>query len=233
MAKAVDYIRELTNTDRSALGVTRHPKLSFPTYAVGKVSTNVRQLDLAQSQVNEALLRIDAIVDRLSCLDCVQKSLQSEYFESIASYIRPFLQIGAKFKDSSAYDQREQLLSYKKQLCFLPLAGYDTSLGLEEEGLQFKDIVLPIENNNEILRNLCGEDGIVYANYELHIECDSRGSIILKNYTEYRKLANLTSDINSYKSNLLSAGAEGPDSREVELYLEEILSLMQLGEDYT
>ncbi|XP_027176461.1 conserved oligomeric Golgi complex subunit 4 [Coffea eugenioides] len=97
----------------------------------------------------------------------------------------------------------------------------------------FKDIVLAIEENNEILRNLCGEDGIVYAICELQEECDSRGSLIMNKYMDYRKLAKLTSDINSYKSNLLSAVAEGPDPREVELYLEEILSLTQLAEDYT
>ncbi|CAK9150554.1 unnamed protein product [Ilex paraguariensis] len=99
---------------------------------------------------------------------------------------------------------------------------------------QFKDIVLAIEENNEILRsNLCGEDGIVYAICELQNECDSRGSLILKKYMEYRKLAKLTSEINTYKSNLLSVGVQGPDPREIELYLEEILQLTQLGEDYT
>ncbi|KAL3534739.1 hypothetical protein ACH5RR_003200 [Cinchona calisaya] len=97
----------------------------------------------------------------------------------------------------------------------------------------FKDIVLAIEENDEILRNLCGEDGIVYAICELQEECDSRGSLIINKYMDYRKLVKLTSDINSYKSNLLSAVAEGPDPREVELYLEEILSLTQLAEDYT
>lgn len=98
----------------------------------------------------------------------------------------------------------------------------------------FKDIVLAIEENDEILRSLCGEDGIVYAICELQDECDSRGSLILKKYMEYRKLGRLASDINSYSKNLLSVGnVEGPDPREVEMYLEEILSLTQLGEDYT
>ncbi|KAL8144533.1 hypothetical protein V2J09_017565 [Rumex salicifolius] len=97
----------------------------------------------------------------------------------------------------------------------------------------FKDIVLAIEENDEILRSLCGEDGIVYAICELQEECDSRGSLILKKYMDYRKLGKLASEINSYSKNLLSVGSvEGPDPREVELYLEEILSLTQLGEDY-
>ncbi|XP_071706957.1 conserved oligomeric Golgi complex subunit 4-like [Rutidosis leptorrhynchoides] len=94
----------------------------------------------------------------------------------------------------------------------------------------FKDIVLAIEENVEILSSLCGEDGIVYAICELQEECDSRGSLILKKYMEFRKLSKLTSEINSYKSDLLSGG---PDPREIELFLEDILSLTQLFEDYT
>ncbi|PON75531.1 RINT/TIP-like [Parasponia andersonii] len=99
----------------------------------------------------------------------------------------------------------------------------------------FKDIVLAVEENQVILKGLCGEDGIVYAICELQEECDSRGSLILKKYVEYRKLPKLSSEINAQNKNLLTVGvsSEGPDPREVELYLEEILSLMQLGEDYT
>ncbi|KAL8501255.1 hypothetical protein ACS0TY_020708 [Phlomoides rotata] len=259
-----------------------------------QVPAKVRHLDLAQSRVQDTLLRIHAIVDRSNCLDGVHKSLLAEDFESAASYIQTFLQIDSKFKDSSAADQREQLLSSKKQLegiakkrlltavdqrdhpTILRFIKLFKPLDLEEEGLQvyvsylkkvistrsrmefeqlvelmeqsnntsqvnfvacltnlFKDIVLAIEENNEILRNLCGEDGIVYAICELQEECDSRGSNILKKFMEYRKLSKLTSEINSYQSNLLSVRAEGPDPREIELYLEEILSLTQLGEDYT
>ncbi|KAI3924472.1 hypothetical protein MKW98_032673 [Papaver atlanticum] len=88
----------------------------------------------------------------------------------------------------------------------------------------FKDIVLAVEENDDILRNLCGEDGIVYAIIELQEECDSRGSLVLRKYMEFRKLSR----------NILSVGAtEGPDPREVELYLEEILTLTQLGKEYS
>ncbi|KAM3306933.1 hypothetical protein P3S67_008676 [Capsicum chacoense] len=242
-----------------------------------QVSAKVRQLDLAQSRVNDTLLRIDAIVDRSHCLDGVRKALDSEDYESAASFVQTFLQLDAKYKDSAASDQREQLLSSKKQLegivrrklgeavdqrdhsTVLRFIRLYPPLALEEEGLQvyvaylkkviamrsrieyeqlvemmsdhrgnsqnevnfvscltnlFKDIVLAIEENDETLRSLCGEDGIVYAICELQEECDSRGSTIIKN-------------------DLLSVGVEGPDPREIEVYLEEILSLTQLGEDYT
>ncbi|CAL5020434.1 unnamed protein product [Urochloa decumbens] len=106
----------------------------------------------------------------------------------------------------------------------------------------FKDIVLAVEENDAVLRELKGEDGVAYAIIELQEECDSRGTQILRRYADYRKLARLASDINSYTKNLLSVvgsmasaagGNEGPDPREIELYLEEILALTQLGEDYT
>uniref|UniRef100_A0A804LED6 Conserved oligomeric Golgi complex subunit 4 n=1 Tax=Zea mays TaxID=4577 RepID=A0A804LED6_MAIZE len=106
----------------------------------------------------------------------------------------------------------------------------------------FKDIVLAVEENDAVLRELRGDDGVAYAIIELQEECDSRGTQILRRYADYRKLARLASDINSYTKNLLSVmgsmasaagGSEGPDPREIELYLEEILALTQLGEDYT
>ncbi|KAK1424995.1 hypothetical protein QVD17_20337 [Tagetes erecta] len=257
-----------------------------------QVSGKVRELDVAQSRVNETLLRIDAIVERTNCIEGVQRALESEDFESAASYVQTFLQIDAKYKDSGS-DQREMLFSCKKQLesivrrrlaaavdqrdhsAVLRFIRLYSPLALEEEGLQvyvsylkkvisvrskvefeqlvelmennqnqvnfvacltnlFKDIVLAIEENDEILKSLCGEDGIVYAICELQEECDSRGSMILKKYMEFRKLSKVTSEINSYKSDLMSSGEEeGPDPREIELFLEEILSLTQLGEDYT
>ncbi|KAF9596806.1 hypothetical protein IFM89_013592, partial [Coptis chinensis] len=98
----------------------------------------------------------------------------------------------------------------------------------------FRDIVLAVEENDEILKSLCGEDAIAYAIIELQEECDSRGSLILKKYMEYRRLSRLASHINSYSKNLLSvAVVEGPDPKEIERYLDEILSLTQLGDDYT
>uniref|UniRef100_A0A7N0T4H0 Conserved oligomeric Golgi complex subunit 4 n=1 Tax=Kalanchoe fedtschenkoi TaxID=63787 RepID=A0A7N0T4H0_KALFE len=267
-----------------------------------QVSGKVRELDLAQSRVNDTLSRIDAIVERGNCIDGVKKAMDAEDYESAANFVQIFLQIDARYKDSGS-DQRDQLMASKKQLegivrkrlaaavdqrdhhTILRFIKLYAPLRLEEEGLQvyvgylkkvismrsriefehvvelmeqqasdsglgnyqneqvnfvgcltnlFKDIVLAVEENNEILQSLCGEDGIVYAICELQEECDSRGSLILKKYMDYRQLGKLTSEINAQNKNLLAVGVpEGPDPRDVELYLEEMLSLMQLGEDYT
>ncbi|CAI9117125.1 OLC1v1018466C1 [Oldenlandia corymbosa var. corymbosa] len=259
------------------------------------ISGKVRERDQAQSRVSDTLLHIDADVHRSQCLEGVQKALRSEDFESAANYVQTFLQIDAKFRNSAATKEREQLLAFKKQLqgivtnrvtsaveqldhpTILRFVKLYPPLGLEEDGLQvyvkylkkvismrsrmqemdqdpdqlqqihsqvnfvarltslFKDVVLAVEENHEILTSFCGEDSIVYAICELQEECDKRASSIINKYMEYRKLAQLTSEINSYKAKLLSVsvGAQGPDPREIEVYLEEILSLTQLGEDYT
>ncbi|MCL7038188.1 hypothetical protein MKW94_005918 [Papaver nudicaule] len=98
----------------------------------------------------------------------------------------------------------------------------------------FNDIVLAVEHNDEILRNLCGEDGIVYAVIELQEECDSWGSLILRKYMEVRKLSRVESEIISYSKNVFSDGTmEGPDPRGVQPYLEEISTLTQLSETHT
>ncbi|KAL0402238.1 UNVERIFIED_CONTAM: Conserved oligomeric Golgi complex subunit [Sesamum latifolium] len=291
-AEALEYVSKLT--DVGAMTRLLHECIAYQRALDLELETLLSQrsdLDRQLSNLQKSAQVLEIVkVDSSYMLSNVTST--SSLADQVSA--KTFLQIDSKFKDSSAADQREQLLSYKKQLEGIAkkrlLAAVDqrdhptiirfiklyTPLGLEEEGLQvyvnylkkvistrsrmefeqlvelmeqsnnnsqvnfvacltnlFKDIVLAIEENNEILRNLCSEDGIVYAICELQEECDSRGSNILKKFMEYRKLAKLTSEINSYKSNLLSVGAEGPDPREIEIYLEEILSLTQLGEDYT
>ncbi|KAK5840136.1 Conserved oligomeric Golgi complex subunit 4 -like protein [Gossypium arboreum] len=305
LSQRTDLDKSLNNLQRSAdvLDIVKAESdhmlsnITSTCHLADQVSRKVRELDLAQSRVNSTLLRIDAIVERGNCIDGVKSALDAEDYESATNYVRTFLEIDNKFKDSGS-DQREQLLASKKQLegivkkklmaavdqrdhaTILRFIKLYSPLGLEEEGLQvyvgylkkvigmrsrleyenlvelmeqsngqnqnnqvnfvgcltnlFKDIVLAVEENDEILRTLCGEDGVVYAIFELQEECDSRGSLILKKYMEFRKLAKLSSEINSQNKNLLTVGApEGPNPREIELYLEEILSLMQLGVDYT
>ncbi|XP_043721623.1 conserved oligomeric Golgi complex subunit 4-like [Telopea speciosissima] len=149
--------------------------------------------------------------------------LEDEGLQVYVAYLRKVIALRSRLEYEHLVELMEQNPGGQNQVDFISCL---TNL--------FKDIVLAVEENNEILRGLCGEDGIVYAICELQEECDSRGSLILKKYMDYRKLARLASEINSYSKNLLSVGAaEGPDPREIELFLEEILSLTQLGEDYT
>ncbi|XP_010263126.1 PREDICTED: conserved oligomeric Golgi complex subunit 4 [Nelumbo nucifera] len=149
--------------------------------------------------------------------------LEEEGLQFYVSYLRKVIAMRSRMEFEHLTEIVDQNLGAQNQVNFV---GCLTNL--------FKDIVLAVEENDEILRSLCGEDAIVYAICELQEECDSRGSLILKKYMDYRNLGKLASDINSYSKNLLSVGsAEGPDPREIELYLEEILSLTQLGEDYT
>lgn len=149
-------------------------------------------------------------------------NLEEEGLQMYVNYLKKVIGMRSRLEYEHLVELMEQSSGNQSNVNFV---GCLTNL--------FKDIVLAVQENSEILRSLCGEDGIVYAICELQEECDSRGSSILKKYMDHRKLARLTSEINSYKNRLSVGAAEGPDPREIELYLEEILSLMQLGEDYT
>ncbi|KAK9275381.1 hypothetical protein L1049_022645 [Liquidambar formosana] len=149
--------------------------------------------------------------------------LEEEGLQVYVGYLKKVIAMRSRLEFEHLVELMEQTSGNQNQVNFV---GCLTNL--------FKDIVLAVEENDEVLRSLCGEDGIVYAICELQEECDSRGSLILKKYMDYRKLAKIASEINAQNKNLLAVGApEGPDPREIELYLEEILTLMQLGEDYT
>ncbi|KAG6784924.1 hypothetical protein POTOM_010638 [Populus tomentosa] len=152
--------------------------------------------------------------------------LEEEGLQVYVGYLKKVISMRSRLEFENLVELMEQSYNNSNVSSNVNFVGGLTNL--------FKDIVLAIEENDEILRGLCGEDGIVYAICELQEECDSRGSLILKKYMDYRKLGKLASEINAQNKNLLAVGApEGPDPREIELYLEEILSLMQLGEDYT
>jgi len=98
----------------------------------------------------------------------------------------------------------------------------------------FKDIAFGIEENEDLLFDLAGEEGIALAILELQEECNARGTSIVKKYVEQRKLSKLTKEIAVHNKNdmTLLAAPEGPDPREMEIYLEEMMLLSQTSEDY-
>lgn len=188
-------------------------------------------------QLNESKKKLEAIVKKR-----LTAAVDQRDHPTILRFVRLYTPLGLAVEGLQVYvGYLRKVIGMRSRL------EYENLLELMEQNTQsqvnfvgcltnlFKDIVLAIEENDQILRGLCGEDGIVYTIFELQEECDSRGSLILKKYMEYRKLPKLSSEINAQNKNLLTVGvvSEGPDPREVELYLEEILSLMQLGEDYT
>lgn len=255
----------------------------------------MRQLDLAQSRVEDTLSRINAIMAKSDYLENAKKTLDLEDYDSAAKMVKEFLEIDGKFPDEAS-EQRNEMLDLKRRLelivrkklaesvdkkdhgLILRYVRIFPMIGIREDGLRiyvgylksvvsfrsklelehlkdnesntetgsgfvsclmnlFKDIVLAVEENDEVLRDLGGEDGIVNAISILQEECDTRGTQTLKRYMEFRKVSRLVSEINNNtnNTNLLNVGmlSEGPDPREVENYVEEILSLTHLGEDYT
>ena len=214
---AANYVQTFFQIDAKYKDSGSHQRdqmLSFKKQLEGivrkKLSAAVDQRDHA------AILRFIRIFPPLG--------LEDEGLQVYVGYLKKVIAMRARMEFEQMVELMEQKGNQTSQVNFVSCL---TNL--------FKDIVLAIEENSEILRGLCGEDGIVYAICELQEECDSRGSLILKKYMEFRKLGRLSSEINAQNKNLLAVGggSEGPDPREIESYLEEILSLMQLGEDYT
>lgn len=214
---AANYVQTFFQIDAKYKDSGSHQRdqmLSFKKQLEGivrkKLSAAVDQRDHA------AILRFIRIFPPLG--------LEDEGLQVYVGYLKKVIAMRARMEFEHMVELMEQKGNQTSQVNFISCL---TNL--------FKDIVLAIEENSEILRGLCGEDGIVYAICELQEECDSRGSLILKKYMEFRKLGRLSSEINAQNKNLLAVGggSEGPDPREIESYLEEILSLMQLGEDYT
>ncbi|KAF9593508.1 hypothetical protein IFM89_024001 [Coptis chinensis] len=222
-----------------------------------QVSSKVRELDLAQSRVSTTLSRIDAIVERGNCVG-VKKALGAEDFEnaarkrlgaavdqrdhsSILRFVKLFLPLGLEEEGLQVY-----VAYLKKVIAMRSRLEYEHLVEVMEQGGRgsevnfigcltnlFRDIVLAVEENDEILRSLCGEDAIAYAIIELQEECDSRGSLILKKYMEYRKLSRLASHINSYSKNLLSvAVVEGPDPKEIERVVQDITGFYVILEEF-
>lgn len=151
--------------------------------------------------------------------------LDEEGLQQFVSYLRKVIVFRAKEEFDGLVDALEQVTSGRSQHppdFVVPL------------GALFKDIALALQENEDILRTLCGEDGIVYAIREFQEECDSRGTLILKRYIDFRKTGRLSKEISTHTNkNLIAVGApEAPDAREIGIYLEEMASLSQVSEDY-
>ena len=124
-----------------------------------KVSSKVKELDLAQGRVQETINRINTIVDRANCINGVSAALQSGDFEAAAEYVETFERVssGSSAKitgQSGGEEQRESIATSKKELTeiirsrfsqaaeksdhtqVLRFARLFKPLGLREEGLK-------------------------------------------------------------------------------------------------
>ena len=92
------------------------------------VSKKVRELDTAQSRVNNTLESIDYIVNRTNAVDGVQQALQNEDYEAAAEYVDTLLQSEDKYgkahQDSHVKQSEQQsrvwLLYMALHICSIP-----------------------------------------------------------------------------------------------------------------
>eukprot|EP00250_Pteridium_aquilinum_P033733 c6169_g1_i1 orf=150-2504(+) len=153
--------------------------------------------------------------------------LEEEGLQKFVNYLREVIVFRAREEFEGLVDAVEQATLEGKSHLTPDFVGALRSL--------FTDIAVAVQENDEILRSLCSEDGIVHAVRELQEECDSRGTLILKRYMDFRKLGRLAKECSTHTNkNIITVGAaEGPDPREVGIYLEEIAALSQISEDYS
>ena len=79
---------------------------SSPLLSAPQVSDNVRGLDLAQSRVSETIAKIDAIIDRTTCIVSAKSALESGDFETAARCVQTFLKLEASTAASHAGAQQ-------------------------------------------------------------------------------------------------------------------------------
>ena len=165
---AANYVQTFFQIDAKYKDSGSHQRdqmLSFKKQLEGivrkKLSAAVDQRDHA------AILRFIRIFPPLG--------LEDEGLQVYVGYLKKVIAMRARMEFEQMVELMDQKGNQTSQVNFVSCL---TNL--------FKDIVLAIEENSEILRGLCGEDGIVYAICELQEECDSRGSLILKKYMEFR-----------------------------------------------
>ncbi|XP_062500897.1 conserved oligomeric Golgi complex subunit 4-like [Corticium candelabrum] len=72
-----------------------------------KVSSKVRLLDLAKSRVQEAMKRVDDVLDLRSCVDGVQTAMEREDYEQSAAHIHRYLTLDENVLKETAVDAAE------------------------------------------------------------------------------------------------------------------------------
>jgi hypothetical protein len=103
-------VLELVRADSDQMAASVRSTCTLAEHVSGKV----RELDMAQSRVQDAITRINAIVDRTSCIEGVKTALEAEDYEAAAKYVETFLELDGAYHDAavqenSAETAREQV----------------------------------------------------------------------------------------------------------------------------
>ncbi|XP_077986073.1 conserved oligomeric Golgi complex subunit 4-like [Glandiceps talaboti] len=168
---------QLVNSDAKQLD----SMISFTCNLAENVSSKVRQLDLAKSRVQEAIHRVNDVLDLKFCTDGVQTALQNEDYEQAAAHVHRYLtldenvlkQVTPDSKEDSGLDASLELLhEAEKQLKAIVIQKFDESvetrdlasverffkifplLGMHDEGLSKFSMYLCTQIANTARQNL-------------------------------------------------------------------------------
>ncbi|KAJ8041998.1 Conserved oligomeric Golgi complex subunit 4 [Holothuria leucospilota] len=94
---------QVVSSDAKQLG----SMVSFTSDLAENVSGKVRQLDLAKGRVQDAIQRVNDVLDLKFCTDGVQTALQSEDYEKAAGHIHRYLSLDEKVLKQITPDSKE------------------------------------------------------------------------------------------------------------------------------
>lgn len=115
------------------------------------ISSKVRELDMAQSNLHQTLKKVKDVADLKDCIEGVQTAMASEDFETAASYVQRYLSFDSSILDQgsnqllqTASDRLKDVVRQKcdeaartdDQATVLRFCRLFAPLGLEEEGLR-------------------------------------------------------------------------------------------------
>jgi len=100
----------------------------------------------------------------------------------------------------------------------------------------FKDIAIAVDENEALVQECFGAEGVLHVMQELQAECDTAGSRVLRRYLEHRRLQRLVKEIGGAKHRAPPVGSPERsalvDPLQVESFLDEIVMISQRSEEY-
>mmetsp|Transcript_26 Transcript_26/g.78 ORF Transcript_26/g.78 Transcript_26/m.78 type:complete len:746 (+) Transcript_26:194-2431(+) len=127
-----------------------------------KVSSKVRELDIAGSAVEESLSRINLIIDRSNCIDGTKSAMETEDYEAAARYISTYSQLDGKtrvLEDGQTEEEQMELLNrFRDQLVEVVRMRFKEAVKARDHAavVRFTKLFVPLSLHKEGLSAFTG-----------------------------------------------------------------------------
>eukprot|EP00889_Picochlorum_renovo_P004652 jgi/Picre1/31682/NNA_007033.t1 len=235
LSKALEGVHELSRTTRETADMA------------DAVSFKIRNVDMKQSRVREALRRIDGIQDRVRAIDGCKKAIDADDVGVAVGCVSQFWDIVEESGDVWSLRLQKEGLKYLEEYVG-GLVGaraqqeYDALVdGFSLTGAKvtyvdalsnvLKDVAQSIDEYVEVMRDAFGPEYALEGVHALHKEADVRGTRVLKRFIEEKGLVKMCSQINNRIDGSMTQDTL-IDARKVEPLLMDLLVMCTRGEEY-